>query len=140
MTLDHVTFLRLAGLAQLSIAAGSVLVPRYLKWPEELARLSPLTRRVFWTYAGYIFGTNVAGGLLALLAAPALTAPSFLGAVVSGYLTMYWGSRLALQFFCFGPVAPPRTPITRLGEVAFTSAFALITGVFAFTFAHGLGS
>ena len=52
----------LAGLTQIAIAASSLAIPRLLHWREETAGLVPLTRQVFWTYAGYIFATNLAFG------------------------------------------------------------------------------
>ena len=53
-----------AGAGQLLLAAGSLAIPRVLRWREDVARLRPLTRQVFWTYAWYIWTTNVCfGGL-----------------------------------------------------------------------------
>ena len=45
--------LLLAGAGQLLLAAGSLAIPRLLRWSEQLAKVRPLTRQVFWTYAGY---------------------------------------------------------------------------------------
>jgi len=47
-----------AGLGQLAIVLASIAIPRALHWREDLAALRPLTRQVFWTYAGYISTTN----------------------------------------------------------------------------------
>ena len=57
-----------AGIGQLLLALGSLAVPRVLGWREETAKLRPLTRQVFWTYAAYIWCTNVSFGLLSTLA------------------------------------------------------------------------
>src|SRR5262245_28399545 len=60
--------IRLAGLGQVVLVAGSLAVPRVLGWRRELAGLRPLTRQVFWTYAGYILTTNLVFGLVSALA------------------------------------------------------------------------
>src|SRR5262245_3841914 len=44
-----------AGLGQLALAAASLAIPVILGWREETARMQPLTRQIFWTYAGYIW-------------------------------------------------------------------------------------
>ncbi len=62
------TIVRLAGAGQLLLAAVSLTVPRTLGWREETAKLRPLTRHVFWTYAAYIFIAHVCFGLLSALA------------------------------------------------------------------------
>ena len=67
------TLVILAGLAQIAVALGSLLIPRQLGWKEQTAKLDGLTRQVFWTYAGYILGTNVFFGVLSVFAAPWLT-------------------------------------------------------------------
>ena len=72
----------LAGLAQLAIACTSVLIPRLLGWREETARLRPLTRQVFWTYATYILAINAAFGALSLLMPRALIDGSSLARAV----------------------------------------------------------
>ncbi len=46
--------LKLAGLAQLALVAGSVAIPKCLDWKGGLAGLMPLLRQMFWAYAIYI--------------------------------------------------------------------------------------
>ena len=48
-----------AGATQLGIALSSLFLPKILDWKGQTARLDELTRHVFWTYACYIFGTNL---------------------------------------------------------------------------------
>src|SRR5205814_4625198 len=59
---------RLAGAGQLALAAGSLAIPRILRWSEDTAKLRPLTRQIFWVYAAYILSFHVAFGLLSVLA------------------------------------------------------------------------
>ena len=50
------SLLMLAGVGQLVLAAGSLAIPRVLRWSDDLSRVRPLIRQIFWTYAGYILG------------------------------------------------------------------------------------
>ena len=55
-----------AGVCQLALISVSLAIPRVLRWREDTAKLRPLTRQVFWTYAIYIWCTNLAFGLASL--------------------------------------------------------------------------
>ena len=122
--------IQLAGLVQLSIALASLAIPRELGWREETKRLQPLTREVFWTYAAYIWGTNVALGLVSLLLAPDLASGSPLARAITGYALLYWGARLAIQLVCFGKHAPEGLRF-KMAEAALTVAFAVLTATYA---------
>ena len=95
------TLIIVAGVGQLLLAAGSRAIPRVLKWREELANVRPLTRQVFWTYAGYIWTTNVCFGLVSVLMPGELLAGTPLGAAVCGFITLYWLARVVIQFVYF---------------------------------------
>lgn len=118
--------LQLAGLAQLAIALASLAIPRELGWREETKRLEPLTREVFWTYAGYIWATNVALGLISVLAAEELARGSSLARAINGYALCYWGARLLIQLVFFGKHAPSGKRFV-IAEGALTSAFLFLT-------------
>src|SRR5438552_3933801 len=64
------TLVFLAGLAQVLVASTSLAIPTVLRWREDTAKLRPLTRPVFWTYAGYIWATNLSFGLQSLAGGP----------------------------------------------------------------------
>ena len=127
MTLE--TCLQLAGAGQLALALASLAIPRVLGWREETKRLEPLTREVFWTYAAYIWGTNVALGLVSLLAAPELAGGGTLARAIAGYALLYWGARLAIQFLSFGKHAPPGRHL-RVAEAGLVLLFAYLTAVY----------
>src|SRR5258708_12685493 len=90
------TIVRIAGLGQLVLIVASLAIPRILGWKEEMAKLRPLTRQVFWTYAGYIWATNLAFGLLSALAPHWLSDQSGLSATVPSFIAVYWFPRLIL--------------------------------------------
>lgn len=125
------TMLMLAGLGQLGLAVGSLAVPRVLRWSEDTAQLRPLTRQVFWTYAGYIWTTNVAFGLLSTFAPGLLLDRSPLARLVCGYITAYWAARVIVQFVYFDRSDAP-------GGALFTAAEALLVVLFcALTVVYG---
>jgi hypothetical protein len=123
------TLVLLAGAGQLVLAAASLAIPRVLGWREETRRLEPLTREVFWTYAAYIWGTNVAMGLVSCLAPARLLDGTTLARAVSGYIAVYWGARLAIQLVAFGRHAPAGARY-RVAEAALTLLFVFLAAVY----------
>lgn len=124
------TLLVLGGLAQLALALASLWIPRALGWREDTGRLRPLTRSVFWTYAGYIWANHVCFGLLSALAPELLLAGTPLSRCVSGFIAAYWGARLLIQFFVFDRADFPSGARFRLAEAALVGLFAFLTGLY----------
>ena len=122
--------LRLAGVGQVALALASLAIPRVLGWREEAARLQPLMRQVFWTYAAYIWSFNMSFGLLSALAPHWLLAPTPLSRAVCGFIALYWGARVAIQLFSFRRYAPAGRRY-RLAEAGLLALFAYLTAVFA---------
>jgi hypothetical protein len=122
--------LMLAGVGQLLLALGSLALPRILGWREDTARLRPLTSQVFWTYAGYIWTTNVCFGVVSLAAPGWLLDGSPLARAVTGYVTAYWAARLVVQFFYFDRSGAPAGALYRVAEAALVALFVFLTGVY----------
>jgi hypothetical protein len=120
----------LAGIGQLVLAAASLAIPRMLRWSEETARLRPLTRQVFWTYAGYIWTTNLCFGLVSALGPAWLLDHSPLAAVVTAFIACYWGARLLIQLVWFDRTDVPPHALIRPAEAALTSLFLLLTLIY----------
>jgi hypothetical protein len=120
------TLLLLTGLGQIALALASLFLPRVLGWRAQVARLAPLTGRVFWVYAAYILGTNLALGLLTVLAPQLLLDRSPLARFVAGYAGLYWGARLLIQLVWFRGVCP-QGGWYAAADLAVTLAFALWT-------------
>jgi len=134
------TAILLAGLAQIAIAGTSLLIPRLLRWREETARLEPLTRQVFWTYATYTFATNLAFGSLSACAPELLLDGSMLAAMVSLFICLYWAGRLAVQFTYYDRSVAATGAIFRIAEVAYVGGFAYLTVVYGAAAVHNLRS
>jgi hypothetical protein len=123
-------FVIAAGLGQLALAVASLTIPRLLGWRAETAKLQPLTRAVFWTYAAYIFSFHLAFGLVSTFEPAWLLGAGPLARAVCGFIAVYWGVRLVIQFASFGQHAPPGR-IFRLAEGALVALFATLTAVYA---------
>ena len=119
----------IAGIGQLGVALSSLVLPRILGWREEVARLEPLTAQVFWTYAGYILGTNVFFGLLSILAPAWLTDGEPLARTLCGFITLYWGVRVLIQLFAYGKTRP-KGRFYAVASACFTLLFAYLTVVY----------
>jgi hypothetical protein len=125
------TLVFLAGLGQLALAAASLAIPRVLGWRAETAKLRPLLRQVFWTYAAYIWGINLSFGLLSTLAPAWLLDRSPLAGAVAGFIAVYWGARVVVQFVYFDRTDAPGGPGFRLAEGALVALFLYLTVVYA---------
>jgi hypothetical protein len=122
----------LAGLGQLALALASLFIPHLLGWRSETAKLRQLTRQVFWTYAAYIWATNVAFGLVSTLAPEHLLDATPLARGVAAYITLYWGARLGVQLFYFDRSAAPPGFVYKLAEVALIGLFVFLTATYGF--------
>lgn len=128
----------LAGLTQLAIAATSLLIPRLLDWPKETTLLRPLTRHVFWTYAGYTLGTNLWFAALAIGWPSQLAAGTPLAVLVTAFISVYWLVRIVVQFAWYDRTVTLDRTLFKLAEMAYVSGFAFVTIVFAMATIHNL--
>lgn len=121
----------LAGVGQLGVLIASALVPFQLKWKTELAVLSRLHRQMYWVYGGYVVLAIAAFGLISLFNARDLANGSGLARSLCGYIAVFWGVRLALQWV-FDVKGYISTWWLRLGYYALTILFASFTLLFGF--------
>jgi hypothetical protein len=120
------TLIFLAGVGQLTVLLASALVPFQLKWKTELAVLSRLHRQMYWVYGGYVVLAIVAFGVISLFNARELANGSGLARSVCGYIAVFWGIRLTLQWV-LDVKAHLSTFWLRLGYFALTILFASLT-------------
>jgi len=123
-----------AGVGQLGLAAASVAIPFVLGWREETARLRPLTRQIFWTYAAYILSFHICFGLLSLLAPEWLLDRTPLAATVCGFIAVYWAVRLVLQFTWIDRRDAPRGLRFVAAEVALVALFVSLVAIYGAAF------
>jgi hypothetical protein len=124
------TGVMVAGISQLALALASLAIPAVLGWKAELAKVRPLTREVFWTYAGYIWATNVAFGLVSTLFPAALLDGSPLAGCVTAFIMFYWGARCLIQWFFFDRSDAPTGWHVTVAEMALNLLFVALTGIY----------
>jgi hypothetical protein len=120
----------IAGFLHFGILIASALVPQVLDWRCELDRVSALTRQLVWTHGAFIVLTIIAFGLLSIVNATALAAGDPLARSLAGFIAIFWGARLALQYTWFDARAYLTTPVLRLGYHGLTLLFAFFTLVY----------
>ena len=128
--------LQFAGLAQITLAIGSLAIPKLLNWQTELLKTSKLIKQMFWTYAAYILVINICFGLLSVFCYRDLTGGSALAILVNGFIAAYWISRVAIQFLYFDRTAFPLGKLYLAGEVLLVLVFILLSGVYTYAFIY----
>ena len=120
----------LAGLGNFGLAIASFAVPYVLKWSKDIANMRPLTGQIFQTYAIYIWATNLSFGLLSFFHPEWLLDGSPLARAVTGYITLYWGARVFIQFFYYDRKARPAGVQWLLAEWSLVCLFIFLTVVY----------
>ncbi len=123
--------LRIAGIAQLVLVTGSFAIPRVLNWHNELAKIQPLIKQMFWTYAAYILVINLCFGLLSLFDYKELLNGSTLALLITGFIAVYWISRILIQFFYFDRTNFPAGKWNRLAELLLVVLFIFLSMVYS---------
>jgi hypothetical protein len=93
--------LRIGGVLHFVLLCAGAMVPAVLNWRENLTRLSPFLRRLFWVYALFVFLMILAFGCLSLLHAEELAAGAPLARSLCGVIALCWIVRLVIQLFVF---------------------------------------
>jgi hypothetical protein len=115
-----------AGALQLVIAAANLLLPRILRYRENLARMSPMVREIFLVHSGYIVLVLIAFGTMSLVFAPDLAGGSSLGRFLSAFLAVFWLLRIPVQL-AYDPAVRRKY---RLFDVAFLVALLYLGGTY----------
>ncbi len=131
-TLQQLLFI--AGLAQIVLVFGSLAIPKVLKWQAELAKVQPLIKQMFWTYAAYILVINLCFGLLSVYCSRQLTDGSELALLVTGFIAVYWISRVAVQFFYFDRTNFPAGIWNKLAEIVLVILFVSLSVTYSQAF------
>lgn len=126
--------LQLAGLAQIVLAVGSVAIPKVLGWNPELGKIQTLIKQMVWVHGAYILVINLCLGLVSLFAAHELLGGSQLAMLLTGFIAVYWISRVLTQFFYFDRSNFPTGLLNRLAEVVLVTLFIVLSIVYSWVF------
>src|SRR5262245_39270550 len=123
MPLSSTALLKIAGVLQIIVCFGSLVIPKLLNWKAELKKVSKIIAQMFWTYAGYILVINFSFGMVSLFGADELLNKTFLAKSVSIFIFLYWLARVLIQFIYFDTSSAPKGLIYKLGEIGLVSLF-----------------
>lgn len=122
-----ITALRIAGLLQVVLALAHIPIARHLRWREELANNSLLTRQVFWSHTWFLCLTLAMFGVLP---PRYLVDPSPLAFYVASAIAVFWANRLAFQWLHFDASHWRGKGFETTIHVLFTLTWAGLTGVY----------
>jgi hypothetical protein len=134
-TMNLIWLVWIAGIVQLSDVFANVAVPAKIGSRENLVRVSPIVRQVFWSHWFFIGFVLVFFSALCLWFAPFLTGGTPAGRFVSGALSIFWLSRTLAQLFWFDREF---RRCHRAADVAFVISSALLAGIFAAACLRGM--
>lgn len=122
--------LLLAGLGHFAILAASFQVPYRLRWKEELARLSPLNRKLMWTYGGFTVMTIVAFGVLTLALRPEMLRGDRAAVGLAAFIGLFWTVRIAVDAFYFEHADWPQGKEFKIGHILLTTLFVFLAATY----------
>ncbi|MGH9723312.1 MAG: hypothetical protein ACRD8O_24130 [Bryobacteraceae bacterium] len=125
------TALWLAGLGHFCVLAASFQAPKRLAWKSELARLSPLNRKLMWTYGGFTVLTIVAFGALTLLLHNEMLARDRAAVFLAGFISLYWIARIAVDLIYFGHKGWPLGRRFVAAHIVLLTLFGALASIYA---------
>lgn len=128
--IDLKDLLWIGGVLHFSILIASALVPQVLDWRHELQKLPRLLAQLIWVHGAFIVVTIVGFGVLTIANASALASGGTLAQTVCGFIALFWGARLGVQFFGFTPNDYLRSRFLKLGYHGLTAVFTYLTVVY----------
>ncbi len=130
------TLIFICGILHLALGLGSSIIPRVLNWNTELAKVKPLIRQMFWTYAAYILVINLCFGLVSIWGTQELLNHSFLASSITIFISIYWLTRIGIQFFYFDKTDAPKGLLFTLCEIALVLLFVLFSAIYFLAFLY----
>lgn len=121
--------LRLAGAAILVLAALYPIYPRRFRWAEQLQRVEPLTRQVFWVHIGFIIILLVLQGILLVGFPHVLLAPNSAATALLVGMLAFWLYRLVAQLFIYDSELWRGRPSHLVVHIVFTLLWLGISAV-----------
>jgi hypothetical protein len=120
--------LKIVGSLSVLLALVHVIFPRYFNWRDELRTLSLINRQLMYVHTFFLAFVLLLTGLL-LLGATEDILTTALGRQLAFGLCIFWGVRLAFQFFVYSPQLWRGKPFETTVHVLFSCLWAYFTGV-----------
>lgn len=124
----------------LVLAALYPIYPRRFRWAEQLQRVEPLTRQVFWVHIGFIILLLVLQGVLLAGFPRLLLEPNGAATALLAGMLAFWLYRLAAQLFLYDPALWRGQPAHLAVHVIFTVLWIAISAVLGWALLVQLGT
>ncbi len=118
------------GVCHLGLLIAGALAARVLDWKHELRKLCDLSRHMIWTHGAFIVMTLIAFGVISLFNAPHLASGQRLARWFCGFIAIFWGSRVLVQFFLFDARPHLTSAVLTVGYHTLTLVFIYLTAVY----------
>mgnify|MGYP006293071503 CR=1 FL=1 len=128
----------IAAIGQFVLIIASLAIPSTLNWKSDTAKLRPLTRQVFWTYAAYIWVTNLSFAIISLKPNYLLD-HSPLASAVTAFIAIYWLGRICIQFFYFDRSDAPSGWHFKIAEIGLVLLFTFLSITYSAAFLFNTG-
>ena len=93
--------IRIAAVLQLGLLIAAGLTPGVLDMRNQLRKLPTMLRQLIWVHAAFIVIIIIGFATISLIGAAQLAGGSTLARALAGFIAIFWGARLSLQFFLF---------------------------------------
>ena len=114
-----VLLLWVAGFVQIGISAANLYLSRKLRYQENLERVAPIIRQVFFVHSAYVVGVVLLFAGISFGFAGELTSGHGLGRFLAAAMAVFWLCRAPVQLLYYDRALRRSN---RIGDVAFTSA------------------
>jgi hypothetical protein len=116
-----------AGCIQVAIALANFYLPGKLRYRENMARVTPIVRQVFFTHAVYIVGIVLLFAAVTFGFARELASGHGLGRFLAAAMCVFWLFRVPLQIFYYDGSL---RRANRLGDAAMLVALAFLAATY----------
>jgi hypothetical protein len=134
MTLTQETLiahLHAGGVVMAALVVANLFVPARFHWREEMSRLSLVNRQIFQVHSVFLVLILGLFSALLLTCAPALVEPTRLSRAVLAGLTIFWGLRMAMQWFFYSPELWRGDRFNTVVHYVFSVIWIYLTSIFA---------
>lgn len=107
----------IAGGLELAIAFANFVLPRKLKYQENLSRVTPMVRQIFVVHSAYIVGVVLLFAVITFGFTGDLASGRGLGRFLAAAMALFWFCRVPVQLFYYDSALRRDN---RFGDVAIT--------------------
>ena len=117
----------IAGFVQVAIAAANFILPRKLKYRENLSRVSPIIRQIFVVHSAYVVGVVLLFAALTFGFTGELASGRGLGRFLAAAIALFWFLRAPVQLLYYDATLRREN---RWGDVALTTAALFLAATY----------